>query len=69
MMLSPIKKEMAGDRKSMSIIVENNTLAMQGISKMICEHDERLDNHQDRLVKIETVHDIDPHTRRSGDLP
>jgi hypothetical protein len=43
----------------LSIIVGNNTRAMDGLKQITDHHASRLENHEGRIVKIETVHEVE----------
>jgi len=38
------------------ILIASNTMAMEELKKLNATHQEQLDDHQDRIVKIETKH-------------
>lgn len=41
------------------IVIENNTRVMERIEGRIDEHSETLVDHGNRIIRIETVHDIE----------
>ena len=41
------------------VLIQNNTDALNRITDKLDYHDERLGNHEGRIVKIETVHEIE----------
>ena len=41
------------------VVIENNTAAMTRIMDTVDQHAEKLDDHNVRIVRIETVHDIE----------
>lgn len=48
MIMSPIK-----------LIIKNNTDALGKLDEMLSKHTDRIENHEGRIIKIETVHEIE----------
>jgi len=42
----------------LKVVIENNTAALNGMTKKLDAHDETLDDHGQRIVAIETTHKV-----------
>ena len=56
--LAPIEKAMLLYIEKLEVIIGNNTRAMDRIEAVVARHDSTLDDHSDRLTRIETVHHV-----------
>lgn len=54
--LAPLEKALSGQISSLEIVIGNNTKALERIETVTTKHAELLDDHADRLVRIETEH-------------
>lgn len=43
----------------LQVVIDNNTHAMQKVVDTLDAHDNRLDGHEVRITKIETVHEVE----------
>jgi hypothetical protein len=71
-MIAPVKKAVEGSEKTMKVVIDNNTRAMEKLVALVDQHEDRLDDHHDRIARIETIHDVRgchvvPHNRRQDD--
>lgn len=57
-MTAPIKKTIEGNAVTMKVVIDNNTAAMEKIMRLVDDHEARLDEHHDRISKIEIVHEL-----------
>jgi uncharacterized protein YeeX (DUF496 family) len=62
-MLAPVKKDIKASDDRMQLLIanikvsiDNSTAVMMDIKQMSKDHEDRLDDHHDRIAKIETVH-------------
>lgn len=54
--------------KPLKTVIENNTAAMNLVSKTIAKHTDALSDHEGRLIEIETTHEVlDCKKRLRGD--
>ena len=43
----------------LSVVIDNNTKALDRVTGILDEHTVKLEDHGERLVKIETVHEME----------
>ena len=43
----------------LSVVIDNNTKALDRVTGILDDHTVKLEDHGERLVKIETVHEIE----------
>ena len=43
----------------LSVVIDNNTKALDRVTGILDEHSVKLEDHGERLVKIETVHEME----------
>lgn len=43
----------------LNVVIENNTQAMNRVISTLDSHTEKLEDHGNRIVKIETIHEIE----------
>lgn len=55
--------------KPLRIVIENNTTALTLVSQTLAEHTKQLQEHDGRIIEIETTHEIldCKHNRRKND--
>ena len=55
--------------KPLRIVIENNTQALTLVSQTLAEHTKQLQEHDGRIIEIETTHEIldCKHNRRISD--
>lgn len=56
--LAPMERAMIGYVDKFEAIVANNTKALEKLETVITRHDETLDQHADRLARLETTHQV-----------
>lgn len=56
--LAPMEKAMLGYVDKFETVVANNTKAMDRIEAVVTRHDAALDDHSERIVRLETTHRI-----------
>ncbi len=61
-----IRSSIASTTEPLRVVIENNTEALRDIRGTLTDHAERLGDHEVRLVKVETVHEIDEREENLG---
>lgn len=56
--LAPMERAMVGYVEKFEAIVANNTKALERIETVITRHDDVLDDHADRITRLETTHSV-----------
>ena len=63
-MTMPIKKAIEHNEAKLREVIEGNTKVIERVMCLVDDHEARLDEHHDRISKIETVHEM----RRCTDI-